>query len=782
MRNLGRLFAVWPAALNARPGTVADQLTERVKDRLNFEQAAVLASILRVTAAVGVNTIFLLVADFYAKMGWLAWTLCAWLICGYGVLAYKSRGWIIEPAKQTNATRFMREIRIALLALGIAWGSLIVSLMMISTGHERALMYAMTIGVMSSAALLSPLSIAFAFWIPATIGAFAALIFGSQVIDIFALICLTGFAALIGFSIVYQNKILTERALSAIRVEEHAEVIKMLLRDFEENASDWLWETDAALGLQHVSPRLAEVARKPPEALIGKFPEVLLGNLTNASHAASLNRLIAERAAFRDLVIQVNLDGEERCWSLTGKPILDQRGEFAGYHGVGSDITAVRRSQEQIVFLARHDSLTKLPNRVLFNETLYESCTLCGQSGLALLCLDLDDFKLVNDSLGHATGDAVLIAAGERIRSCIRDGDTAARLGGDEFAIILATEDPEEVAVVARRLIERIGRPYHFDGRLIEVGVSIGIAMAPRDSTTPNGLLKHADLALYRAKADGRGTFRFYDQEMDESLQDRRTLLSDLRQALPRNEFSLDFQPIFDLPSNRIVAAEALLRWKHPERGAMSPADFVPLAEEAGMIAQIGNWVLRQACLVAAAWPEDVRIAVNLSPLQFRDPALVQGVVQALEQSGLNSSRLELEITETTVLENNNQTVDALWKLHGLGVRIALDDFGTGYSSLSYLRRFPFDKIKIDRSFIRDLGHEKDDSSIILAIIGLADSMNICVTAEGVETREQAALLTSYGCAQAQGYLLCRPVSANQIYEVIAMSHAENATVSSAAE
>jgi diguanylate cyclase (GGDEF)-like protein len=773
---------VWPAALNARPGTVADQLTERVKDRLNFEQAAVLASILRVTAAVGVNTIFLLVADFYAKMGWLAWTLCAWLICGYGVLAYKSRGWIIEPAKQTNATRFMREIRIALLALGIAWGSLIVSLMMISTGHERALMYAMTIGVMSSAALLSPLSIAFAFWIPATIGAFAALIFGSQVIDIFALICLTGFAALIGFSIVYQNKILTERALSAIRVEEHAEVIKMLLRDFEENASDWLWETDAALGLQHVSPRLAEVARKPPEALIGKFPEVLLGNLTNASHAASLNRLIAERAAFRDLVIQVNLDGEERCWSLTGKPILDQRGEFAGYHGVGSDITAVRRSQEQIVFLARHDSLTKLPNRVLFNETLYESCTLCGQSGLALLCLDLDDFKLVNDSLGHATGDAVLIAAGERIRSCIRDGDTAARLGGDEFAIILATEDPEEVAVVARRLIERIGRPYHFDGRLIEVGVSIGIAMAPRDSTTPNGLLKHADLALYRAKADGRGTFRFYDQEMDESLQDRRTLLSDLRQALPRNEFSLDFQPIFDLPSNRIVAAEALLRWKHPERGAMSPADFVPLAEEAGMIAQIGNWVLRQACLVAAAWPEDVRIAVNLSPLQFRDPALVQGVVQALEQSGLNSSRLELEITETTVLENNNQTVDALWKLHGLGVRIALDDFGTGYSSLSYLRRFPFDKIKIDRSFIRDLGHEKDDSSIILAIIGLADSMNICVTAEGVETREQAALLTSYGCAQAQGYLLCRPVSANQIYEVIAMSHAENATVSSAAE
>jgi predicted signal transduction protein with EAL and GGDEF domain len=369
--------------------------------------------------------------------------------------------------------------------------------------------------------------------------------------------------------------------------------------------------------------------------------------------------------------------------------------------------------------------------------------------------------------MGHATGDGVLIAVAERIRGCIRDIDTAARLGGDEFAIILATADIDEIAGVARRLVDRISRPFHFDGRLVEIGISIGISLGPKDGTTPTRLMKNADLALYRAKADGRGIWRFYDPAMDERLQDRRSLQSDLRQALARGEFALDYQPIIDLASNRIAAAEALLRWHHPVRGLLAPASFIQLAEEAGMITAIGAWVLREACATAALWPEDMRVAVNLSPTQFRDSGLVETVDRALRESGLEPNRLELEITETTVLETNSATVDALWKLHGRGVRIALDDFGTGYSSLSYLRRFPFDKIKIDRSFIRDLGHEKDDSSIILAIIGLADSMNMVVTAEGVETAEQAALLTSYGCAQAQGYLFCRPVEPAELARII---------------
>jgi diguanylate cyclase (GGDEF)-like protein len=570
------------------------------------------------------------------------------------------------------------------------------------------------------------------------------------------------------------NNRLTERAISAIRVEENAEVIKLLLRDFEENASDWLWETDAALEMQHVSARLAEVAERPIEKLTGRFPDVLLGDIAKAdprarAQLAKLNRCIAERSPFRDLVIPVLIHGEARSWQLSGKPILDKTGQFTGYHGVGSDVTAARRSQEQIGFLAHHDSLTKLPNRVLFNEMLHAGCSHAEQTGLALLFLDLDDFKSVNDTMGHATGDALLVAVSERIRGCLREGDVAARLGGDEFAIIVNTKNVEEATAVARRIVERINRPYHFDGRLVEIGVSIGVTMAPKDGDSPGVLLKNADLALYRAKADGRATWRFYDLEMDERVKDRRALQTELRQALTRGEFYLNFQPIIELATQRIVAAEALLRWRHPERGQLSPADFIPIAEGAGLIAPIGAWVLRQACAVAAAWPENIHVSVNLSPLQFRDEGLLADVDRALTQSGLAASRLELEITETALLENNHQTTEALMAFHQRGIGIALDDFGTGYSGLGYLRRFPFDKIKIDRSFIRDLGQEENDASITRAIIGLAQNLNLLVTAEGVETEEQAEFL--------------RPLSAEQIGRLIGSPKpSADAKVDSAAE
>ncbi len=756
------------------PSPLVTPVPPDIAARLDVDRATVLANMFRVIAIAGLNIMGLWMVDF--GNGVLHDIVRGLLACGaavYCMILFRGEVWLrANPATRQPST-YLWEMLILVIALGLIWGILLTTLMSIADASQHALVYAMIVAGMSTAVLVAPLSISIAFWLPVTAGAYVSMFVSSQPFDPFALVCLASYTVLTGFSAIYLNNKLTERAISAIRVEENSEVIKLLLRDFEESTSDWLWETDASMQLRRISARLAQVAGRAPDQIIGRFPESLLGDIARmevrgASPVHRLKALIEQRAAFRDVVIPVTIDGEERFWSLTGKPVLDKSGAFAGYHGVGSDITAQRRSQEQIAFLARHDSLTKLPNRVLFNEALHQSCDRCEAQGLALLCLDLDDFKLVNDTMGHATGDGVLVAVGERIRGCLRDGDVAARLGGDEFAVILVQTDPERTVMIAERIIDRVSRPYQFDGRLIQIGISIGISLAPQDGTTPSGLMKNADLALYRAKAEGRGIWRLYDPAMDERLQDRRTLQSDLRQAVLLGEFCIDYQPVVDLKAQRIVGAEALLRWMHPVRGLLSPAQFIPMAEDAGLIGAIGKFVLNEACRTAAGWPPHVSIAVNMSPLQFRDPGLVDVIDQALAASGVAPSRLELEITETTMLETSSETLDALWKLHGRGVRIALDDFGTGYSSLSYLRRFPFDKIKIDRTFIRDLGYEKDDSSIIMAIIGLADSMGMTVTAEGVETIEQSELLTGYGCAQGQGFLYYEPISAAAIDNVIA--------------
>ncbi len=745
-----------------------------LSERVYLDRATDFSYVISAISFLGLSTIALLFADFQASPGAsLRNIVIVTLSLGYLALLQRGYTWLkrVQPSRQEAKTYIAAMARL-LAVLGVLWSILLFLLMRDPTAGQIGLLYGIMVGCLATPVMVSPISCAISFWLPISLGICVVTI-TSKNSDMFATIDALSFISLTGFCILYLNSRMNDRAIGAIRLEENSEVIKLLLRDFEESASDWLWETNAALELQPVSQRLAQVARRPAASITGPFPAALLGDVMRYEHRAgsAVDRLlhaIAERSPFRDLVVPVIVKGEERYWSLTGKPILDKFGRFAGYHGVGSDITGQRRQQEHIAFLARHDSLTKLPNRVLFNEALHQACDNCEQTGIALLCLDLDRFKIINDTLGHATGDGVLVAVGERLRGCIREFDVAARLGGDEFAIILVTDDVQEASTVAARIIERISRPYHFDGQLVQIGISVGIAMAPVDANTPSALMQNADLALYRAKTDGRGIWRLYDPKMDECLQERRTLQAALGQALSRQEFCLEYQPIVDFTEQRIVGAEALLRWQHPERGLLPPGEFIALAEESGLIGQIGQWVLDQACETAASWPAHIGIAVNLSPLQFRDSALVDIINHALSSSGLLPGRLELEITETTMLETSSQTVDALWQLHGRGVRIALDDFGTGYSSLSYLRRLPFDKIKIDRSFIRDLGYEKDDSSIILAIIGLAERMNMIVTAEGVETAEQAALLISYGCRQAQGYLFHHPMPAAEFAKIIA--------------
>jgi diguanylate cyclase (GGDEF)-like protein len=424
------------------------------------------------------------------------------------------------------------------------------------------------------------------------------------------------------------------------------------------------------------------------------------------------------------------------------------------------DITERRRAEMKIAHMARHDALTDLPNRVLLRERLGEALTYVerGQR-LAVLCLDLDQFKNVNDTLGHAVGDELLRVVAGRLRGCVRETDTISRVGGDEFSIIqVDIADATDAERLARRISEAVSAPYDLSGHLVIVNTSIGIALAPADGTEADDLLKNADMALYGAKADGRGVYKFFEPTMDARMKERCALELALRKALEHGEFELYYQPTVSLLNEDVHGCEALLRWNHPERGVVPPLEFIPVAEEIGLIVTLGEWVIRQACADAAKWPGNVSVAVNLSPTQLNSKNLVPTVLSALATSQLPAHRLELEITETVLMQNTETTLRTLHQLRALGIRIAMDDFGTGYSSLSYLRSFPFDKIKIDRCFINGLGDSPGSAAIVRAVADLADSLSMSTTAEGVETRAQLDHVRELGCTDVQGYFYSRPV------------------------
>ena len=439
----------------------------------------------------------------------------------------------------------------------------------------------------------------------------------------------------------------------------------------------------------------------------------------------------------------------------------NQAAPGGGWVATHEDITERQRAEAHIAHMARHDALTDLANRVLFRERMDEALARLSRNGesFSIFIFDLDMFKGVNDSLGHPIGDALLKAVASRLKENVRATDTVARLGGDEFVILQTAggNQRQEAVRLAERLLKNISAPYQIEGHEIVIGISIGIAVAPEDGSDAVQLLKNADLALYRAKLEGRNDFRFFEDKMDSEARMRRSLEIDLRNAIAREEFELHYQTIIDVRSLRTVGVEALVRWRHPERGLVPPDRFIPLAEEIGLIVPLGEWILRKACLDAARWPADIKLAVNLSPAQFRSGNLVQMVKHALDASGLRVDRLELEITESVLLQKSTGTLDTLHRLKKLGVDIVLDDFGTGYSSLSYLRMFPFDQIKIDQSFVDEINNRADCAAIVSAITSLGSSLGISTTAEGVEKPEQLALLQAAGCTHAQGYLFSRP-------------------------
>lgn len=462
-----------------------------------------------------------------------------------------------------------------------------------------------------------------------------------------------------------------------------------------------------------------------------------------------------------------------------GRTILVQHHPMrdGGWVTTHEDITEQRQQEARIQHLARHDALTELPNRIQFLEDMASAAQAIERGETAaVLCIDLDHFKMINDTLGHAAGDALLKQASARLWGTTRETDVLARIGGDEFIMFLRPVDgPSTPAAIAEQIVRSIGAPFTIEGNLVSIGASVGIAMAPADGVDADTLMKNADLALYKAKSEGRSTYHFFEPGMDADIQKRRSIETGLRAALEDKSFRLAFQPLFGLKENRITGFEALLRWRHPERGEIPPSEFIPAAEETGLIVPIGEWVLREACKVAAGWPGRQRVAVNLSPVQFKNPQLYEIVQAALADSGLSPSRLELEITESLLLIDNEVNARTLHRLRALGVRISMDDFGTGYSSLSYLRSFPFDRIKIDRSFMRDLESRPDSRAIIRAVIGLGRSLGMQVTAEGVETRKQLDAMREDGMTEIQGYLVSPPIPPDEITALLGRDPLERA-------
>ncbi len=571
-----------------------------------------------------------------------------------------------------------------------------------------------------------------------------------------AILLLALFILALAGSVREQDRQLIRWAQVEVDREEAADTVRLLLNDYEEHSSDWLWTVGSNGNLRDVTDRFATAAAKPVDELeASKFLDLF----TPGEERDRLARHLMERSPFRGLVLRLRagIGGRDavRYWELSARPRSDGR-----MSGVARDVTGDRLIEERVAFMAHYDNLTGLANRYLFNERLRTALE-DGERAreVVLFYLDLDDFKAVNDTRGHLVGDRLLREIGTRLEQEVRGQDLVARLGGDEFAVLLETRAGAGMLIErAHRFLAVIREPFELDGQIYRISGSIGIAQRCEAECDAEELMRRADLALFAAKDKGRDTIALYDEDMDRAARERREIESDLREALSRGQLRLHYQPVIDLDTGEVAGYEALLRWYHPRRGIATPAEFLEVAEETGMIVPIGEWVIRQAFAETGRWEGDFRIAINLSPTQVRSPHLADVVAQAVHAHGISPERVEFEITEHVLMQKGSLCASNLEKLRELGAKIALDDFGIGYSSLSYLRRFPFDRIKIDRDFVEGVERSADSQAIISSITRLADALGMATTAEGVETRAQLDLLRKLGCQEAQGYLICEPV------------------------
>ncbi|WP_336987621.1 putative bifunctional diguanylate cyclase/phosphodiesterase [Altererythrobacter aquiaggeris] len=589
--------------------------------------------------------------------------------------------------------------------------------------------------------------------------------------------------------VVIYGTIESARSYLAARIAEAGmvekdEVVSLLLREFEENEADWLWQVDPSRRVRSVSPRFAYALGHSPEAIEGKpFLELIAGAAWETGQFPPSLHDLAERLKRREnfsaLLVKVNIGKAQRWWELSGTQMLDEHGKFIGFRGVGSDVTEQRESSEKIAWLARYDTLTGLPNRLMVTEALGDAMKYASQwrTRCAFLMIDLDRFKAVNDSLGHLVGDRLLAQVSSRLKATMSENELCGRLGGDEFAIVI--RDASESGIVRRvatTAIEALSKPYEVDNHTLYIGASVGSAAGPRDGSTVEELMRNADLALYRAKDEGGGEHWSYEPSLHATAEERRQLEFSLRHALDRGELELAYQPVVDANEETLVSFEALLRWNSPEHGIVSPGKFIPIAEDTRLIVPIGAWVIHRACEEAVHWPQDMRIAVNVSGEQLLEPEFPAIVVAALSNSGLPAHRLEIEVTESIFLRDAAGARSALEKIMELGCSVALDDFGTGYSSLGYIRKLRFSTIKVDRSFVQGAANGHAESlAIIRAVVAMADSLEMSTTAEGVETAEEAELIRNLGCSKIQGYYFGRPMpsaEARQLFITEAMKRA----------
>ncbi|MBV1702961.1 MAG: bifunctional diguanylate cyclase/phosphodiesterase [Hyphomicrobiales bacterium] len=712
--------------------------------------------------------------------------LLVWDLAMFGTLTIWLAAWkksTLNGFPKRISIRVIKAINRNCLLIGALWAGQIYYLFPSSGPREKALLLCVACGMICGGALTLA-----TLWQIAL--GFSLLILSGLVISVIRLGDPSYYAVLffsisyitvVAFAVIERSELFINSRLNSMRLRALSARQNRQLHDIVEGSSEIHWNTDADGRLRDVTDKLAELLSCSVEQLENAELNTVFSSgrklplyLSDSSELRKIRSCFRHRRSIPRCTISPKVSGDPRCWAISGKPSLNDKGEYIGFSGMVTDITDLLNDKAVEKSIGQFDVLTGLPNRLTLQHNV-ESRFRSDSPNFAMLCIDLDGFKNINDTYGHGVGDELLRQCADRMRASVRPDELVSRIGGDEFVAVVSLSEPALVRIVANRLVRKLSEPYSIDGNLRQVGVSVGFAVAPSAGTTFKELLHHTDLALYRAKTGGKGQAMEFTLEMTAQHAHRRQLEMDLRLALGTPQISLNYQPIINLRSGRVAGCEALVRWNHPQHGNIPPSDFIPLAEETGIILELGNWITETACREAMTWPNDVRIAVNVSAIQFRNQGFIRQIETVLLRTGLDPSRLEVEITESVLIKDQARTIETFQHLKSAGIRISLDDFGTGYSSLAYLSDFPIDTIKIDRSFVIKMGQHPVAASIVQAITSLANNLGLATIGEGVETREQLQQLQDHGCDEVQGYLFSAPLNNHDIALLIALRNKSSA-------